>query len=168
MEIQNVISVLQSTLTPVVMISALGLLCIVIQTRYGRVVDIMMRLSSEKRRIQYRLARIAAGYEKCQDTEMFTERLKVIEAQMDILVKRGSLVKWSMFTMFFAILCFILTSFLIWLGQTAMPVAAVNTATLGAFYLGMILAFSALMLILKDVLMTYKGMLIEARKELQR
>lgn len=146
------------------MISALGLLCLVLQMRYGRVVDIVMKLNSEKRDLRRKLMRASTAREEDQDIKFIEERLKTIEDQLDILLKRGLVIKRSLYAMFSAVLCFILTSFLIWVSLTLVTPIEISAIALITFYVGMLLTIVALALLLKDVFMSYTAALLEIKR----
>jgi hypothetical protein len=112
MDLKQVESLIQSTLVPVVMISGCGLIALVVQTRYGRIIDRIRALSEERRRLSEGLGGIAHH----GDPE---DRLRAIEAQMATLVRRGLLVKRSLFFIASSVFSFVLTSFLLYLAYVS-------------------------------------------------
>jgi len=87
----NIVEILQASLVPMVIISASALLSLSLQQRYGRVID-----------------RIRIFHEKLMKEK---EWRNVIEGQMEILIRRGRLLRNSMFFMMACILFALLSIF---------------------------------------------------------
>jgi hypothetical protein len=87
---------IQTMITPAVMISACGLLLLSIINKLGRIIDRIRILNSELREFK--------------DTET-PARLISIERQIDMLVHRALLLKRSTASLFLAIFFYVLTSF---------------------------------------------------------
>lgn len=105
-------SLIQATLAPVVMISGCGLIALVVQTRYGRIIDRIRALSEERRGLLERSGGLA--HQGALD-----DRLRSIEAQMEKLIRRGLLVKRALFFITSSVFSFVLTSFLLYLAYIA-------------------------------------------------
>lgn len=112
MDLKQVESLIQATLAPVVMISGCGLIALVVQTRYGRIIDRIRALSEERRGLSER----AGGF---AHQGALDDRLRSIEAQMEKLIRRGLLVKRALFFIASSVFSFVLTSFLLYLAYIA-------------------------------------------------
>jgi len=89
LDLQSMLSPLQTALVPVVLSSTGGLLCLAVQTRYGRIVDHtrqLLKLPSH-------------------DAE--------IEKVLETLFKRARYAKWSLFGLFLGVSCFLTLSLVI-------------------------------------------------------
>lgn len=89
MDLQDLLGPLQIALVPVVLSSTGGLLCLMIQTRYGRIVDHTRQLLKLPTR----------------DTE--------VERVLEMLFKRARYAKWSLFGLFLGVSCFLTLSLVI-------------------------------------------------------
>ena len=103
---------LQTALVPVVLASTGGLLCLVVQTRYGRIVDRIRELS------------------KSTSPDVETERM------LEMLFRRARHAKWSLFGLFFGISCFLTLSLVI-LVSMFFPAAVQLGLIVTIFVLGM-------------------------------
>jgi len=125
----RIFSVIQSMLSPAVMISCSGLLLLALTPKLGRVIDRIRLLNQEKMSI--------AKKSRLEDIEK--ERLESIEHQIGMLVYRAQLLKRSSGATLLAILFFVITSALI--GISFMTKTNVVTLTLVTFLIGMIFVF---------------------------
>ena len=89
MELQDLLTALQTALVPVVVSSAGGLLCLVVQTRYGRIVDHTRQLLNLP----------------TPDVE--------VQRVLEMLFKRARYAKWSLFGLFVGVSCFLTLSLVI-------------------------------------------------------
>jgi hypothetical protein len=89
MELQDLLTALQTALVPVVVSSAGGLLCLVVQTRYGRIVDHTRQLLNLP----------------TPDVE--------VQRVLEMLFKRARHAKWSLFGLFVGVSCFLTLSLVI-------------------------------------------------------
>jgi len=89
MELQDLLTALQTALVPVVVSSAGGLLCLVVQTRYGRIVDHTRQLLNLP----------------TPDVE--------VQSVLEMLFKRARYAKWSLFGLFVGVSCFLTLSLVI-------------------------------------------------------
>jgi hypothetical protein len=89
LDLQSFLSPLQTALVPVVLSSTGGLLCLMIQTRYGRIVDHTRQLLQLPTR----------------DTE--------VEKVLEMLFKRARYAKWALFGLFLGVTCFLTLSLVI-------------------------------------------------------
>ncbi|MEM2964490.1 MAG: DUF2721 domain-containing protein [Candidatus Bathyarchaeia archaeon] len=142
----NLIGLFQTVLVPVLMISGMGLFILILQTRYGRVVDRIRAINNErleliKRSVTKRLSRI----EKIWNDY----RLQDLHKQMAILAKRGKLLKDALKYMFISIFTFIISSLLLFIEQvTNIPL---SVAVLLSFSYGMLMLFMACVNAIKEV-----------------
>lgn len=89
LDLQSLLGPLETALVPVVLASTGGLLCLLVQTRYGRIVDRIRELSKST----------------SSDTDA--------ERSLEMLFKRARHAKWSLFGLFFGISCFLTLSLVI-------------------------------------------------------
>lgn len=112
MELQSLLGLLQTALVPVVLSSAGGLLCLVVQTRYGRIVDHTRQLLN------------------LPAPDMETQ--KVLEG----LFKRARYAKWALFGLFVGVSCFLTLSLVI-LISIAFPSPVQVALLVGIFGVGL-------------------------------
>lgn len=89
MDLQNILGPLQTALVPVVLSSTGGLLCLVVQTRYGRIVDHTRQLLN------------------LPSPDMETQMV------LEMLFKRARYAKWGLFGLFVGVSCFLTLSLVI-------------------------------------------------------
>ncbi|OYT61020.1 hypothetical protein B6U81_04070 [Thermoplasmatales archaeon ex4484_30] len=90
-EIVEVVEILQSALAPIVILSSAGLISLSVQQRYGRVID----------RIRIFHETMAKG----------GQWRKIAEEQIDILIRRGGLLRNAMFFLMTCIMLAVLATF---------------------------------------------------------
>jgi len=118
LDLQSLLGPLQTALVPVVLSSTAGLLCLVVQTRYGRIVDHTRHLL------------------KLPTPEMEVEKV------LETMFKRARYAKWSLFGLFVGVSCFLTLSLVILVSMflpTPVQVAlivAIFTIGMGALLLG--------------------------------
>jgi len=138
----NIVSVIQASLVPMVIVSAAALLSLSLQQRYGRVID-----------------RIRIFHERLLKEQEWKD---VIESQMDILIKRGKLLRNSMFffmlCILFAILSILLLSATIVYGmeETFMGGAVLYLHLSSVFFL-----FLSTMFAIMEMFISYRAILEE-------
>jgi hypothetical protein len=135
MDISELMNLLQATISSVVMISSSALLCLIIQTRYGRVVDRIRQLIYDQRRLQQSEGQKQSYPDANRDLAL--ERLRNIDAQIGLLLNRGSKLKRALFLTFSAVFTFILSSFLILVASVLGPVMIIPLVAL-TFFFGML------------------------------
>jgi hypothetical protein len=111
LDLQNLLGPLQTALVPVVLSSTGGLLCLVVQTRYRRIVDHTRQL----------LNLPAPGVE--------------IEKVLEMLFKRARYAKWALFGLFVGVSCF-LTLSLVMLVSMLFPTPVQVGLVVGIFGVG--------------------------------
>ena len=157
MDFGEIISLIQATIAPDVLISSCALLCLVIQTRYGRVVDRIRTFNQEHfdLRKSKSSSKYGADYEK---------RIEEIKIEIAMLVKRGNFLKLSLFSLFSAILGFILTSFLIFLAYL-LNIAGIYPASIVTFSIGLLLLIAGVMYAIREVSVSYAAVIHETKSE---
>jgi hypothetical protein len=111
MDLQNLLGPLQTALVPVVLSSTGGLLCLVVQTRYGRIVDHTRQLLN-----------LPAPDAETQ---------KVLE----MLFKRARYAKWALFGLFVGVSSFLTLSFVM-LVSMIFPTLVQVALVVGIFSIG--------------------------------
>lgn len=134
----EVVEILQASLVPIVILSAAGLLSLSMQQRYGRVID-----------------RIRAFHEMMvQDVSW----KNLIEKQLDLLIKRGRLLRNSLFFLMLSILFALLSTFFL-----SFQILGGNTgsATLILFYFSLFSLFIAIVFAIMEIFISYRAVLKE-------
>lgn len=111
MDLQNLLGPLQTALVPVVLSSTGGLLCLVVQTRYGRIVDHTRQLLNLPK----------------PDVET--------REVLEMLFKRARYAKWGLFGLFVGVSCFLTLSLVI-LVSMAFPTPVQVVLVVGIFGVG--------------------------------
>ena len=110
----DIVTLFQRVLVPVLMISGIGLFILVIQTRYGRIVDRIRILNSERLElIKKEILKKVSKIEKIWNDY----RLKGIQEQVTVLIIRGKLLKDALKYMFISIFTAIISSLLLLVEQ---------------------------------------------------
>lgn len=112
MDLQGFLSPLQTALVPVVLSSTGGLLCLMVQTRYGRIVDHTRQL-----------LKLPAP-----DVE--------VEKVLEMLFKRARYAKWALFGLFLGVSCFLTLSVVI-LVSMLLPAQVQIVLIISIFVVGM-------------------------------
>lgn len=110
-ELQNLLGPLQIAVVPVVLSSTGGLLCLVVQTRYGRIVDHTRHLLNLP----------------TPDVE--------VQKVLEMLFKRARYAKWALFGLFVGVSCFLTLSLVI-LVSIAFPTTVQVVLVVGIFGVG--------------------------------
>lgn len=154
---EQIISLIQATIAPDVLISGCALLCLVIQTRYGRVVDRMRTFNQEHFDLKKNKSSSKYGgdYEK---------RIEEIKTEVAMLLKRGNYLKLSLFALFSGILSFILSSFLIFLAYLLNAVE-IYPVTIAIFSTGLLLIIVGVVYAVREVAVSYSAVVHEIRSE---
>ena len=157
MNFQDLISLIQATIAPDVMISGCALMCLVIQTRYGRVIDRIRVFNQEHLdlRTNKSSSKYGADYEK---------RIDEIKTQMTMLIKRGNYLKLSLFALFSSILGFILTSFLVFFAYL-LNASEIYPFTIATFSAGLVLLIAGLLFAVKEIAISYAAVIHEVKSE---
>ncbi|MCW4033568.1 MAG: DUF2721 domain-containing protein [Candidatus Bathyarchaeota archaeon] len=156
LESVDVIGLFQSVLVPVIMISGIGLFILIIQTRYGRIVDRIRSINYERLElIKSSIIRKISKTEKIWNNY----RLQALQEQMSILVKRGKLLKYALQFMFISIFTSIFSSLLLFIEQiTKIPMSSL---ILILFSIGMIMLLMACINVIREVTSSYKAVIFD-------
>ena len=111
LDLQNLLGPLQTALVPVVLCSTGGLLCLVVQTRYGRIVDHTRQLL------------------KLPAPDVETQEV------LEMLFKRARYAKWALFGLFLGVSCF-LTLSLVMLASMLLPTPVQVVLVVSIFAVG--------------------------------
>jgi hypothetical protein len=111
LDLQNLLGLLQTAVVPVVLSSTGGLLCLVVQTRYGRIVDHTRQLLNLP----------------APDVE--------VQKVLEMLFKRARYAKWALFGLFVGVSCFLTLSLVI-LVSVMLPTTFQIVLVVGIFSVG--------------------------------
>jgi len=139
----NVTELIQSVLTPVALISGTGLITLTIQNRYGRVIDRLRQFSRE-------LAEIG---------ERSPKRKEIVKAQMNILIKRGALLRNALFSLYFTIFLTVASSIFVLISSLA---TALLTLSLIFFASALFSLMVGMVVVLYEVFISYSAARNEA------
>jgi hypothetical protein len=153
----GLISLIQATIAPAVLISGCGLLCLVIQNRYGRVIDRIRIFNQE----HFELGRSKSSSKYGADYE---KRIEEIKIQVGMLMKRGNYLKLSLFSLFSGILSFILTSFLLF-SAYLLAVSEIYPIVIATFSVGLLLIIVGVLYAVREVAISYAAVVHEIRTE---
>ncbi|MCZ2845287.1 MAG: DUF2721 domain-containing protein [Candidatus Bathyarchaeota archaeon] len=152
----DIVTLFQRVLVPVLMISGIGLFILVIQTRYGRIVDRIRILNSERLElIKKEILKKVSKIEKIWNDY----RLKGIQEQVAILIIRGKLLKDALKYMFISIFTAIISSLLLLIEQIIR--FSLLLIILALFILGMVMLFLACINVIKEVSKSYQAVIYE-------
>ena len=148
---------IQATIAPAVLISACGLLCLVIQSRYGRVIDRIRIFNRE----HFELKRSKSSSKYGADYE---KRIEEIKVQVNMLVKRGNYLKLSLFSLFSGILSFILASFVLF-SAYLLDVSEIYPIVIATFSAGLLLIIVGVLYAIREVAVSYAAVVHEIKSE---
>jgi hypothetical protein len=152
----DIVTLFQRVLVPVLMISGIGLFILVIQTRYGRIVDRIRTLNSERLElIKKEVLKKVPKIEKIWNVY----RLKGIQEQVTILIIRGKLLKDALKYMFISIFTAIISSLLLLIEQIIS--FSLMLIILALFTLGMVMLFLACINVINEVSKSYQAVIYE-------
>jgi len=157
LDFELVIQLIEATIVPAVLISGCGLLCLVIQNRYGRVIDRIRIFNRE----HFELKRSKSSSKYGADYE---KRIEEIRVQVDMLMKRGNYLKMSLFSLFSGILSFILTSFLLF-SAYLLAVSEIYPVVIATFSVGLLLIIVGVLYAVREVAISYAAVVHEIRSE---
>ena len=157
MNFQDLISLIQATIAPDVLISGCALMCLVIQTRYGRVVDRIRVFNQEHLdlRTNKSSSKYGADYEK---------RIDELKTEVTMLMKRGNYLKLSLFALFSSMLGFILTSFVTFFAYL-LNAAEIYPLAIATFSAGLVLLIAGVLFAVREVAVSYAAVIHEVKSE---
>ncbi len=148
------------------MVSGVGIISLLTQTRYGRVVDSSRHLDREKLSLfRYKIAKKPSELER----KLIEKRIDAIDQQLNLLLKRGSYLKLALFSLLMGIFAFITTSILVLLQETLTNITTVSI-TIISFMVGLALLVIGGVFILIDLIFSHKAVLlaVHSTKELMK
>jgi len=107
LDAENIARLLQTTVTPILAISGLGLFILVVQNRFVAITDIIRALNRERLELTRRRA---LGELKGAEVGWSEARLDNLRRQISILERRGSLITGALQYIFIAIFLFVIAS----------------------------------------------------------
>ena len=134
----NLLEILQSSLVPAIILSGAGLISLSLQSRYGRVID-----------------RIRAFHYEMLNKEKAS---KFAEEQLDILIRRGLLLRNAMSAMLVCILFAVLTTILLLFHS----IFSINTfIILSIFFISLLSLFFAMLFAVIEIFISYDAVIKE-------
>jgi VIT1/CCC1 family predicted Fe2+/Mn2+ transporter len=160
MDLPELLNLLQATLVSVVMISSSALICLIIQNRYGRIVDRLRKLISEQRELR----QIGQSNKLAQalDEKLILGRLHNIDVQIELLLSRGLKLKRALLLNFSAVFAFIFTSFLILVGSILIPTIIIPLVAI-TFFCGMFMLLLGTILTVNEIANSYDAISKEVK-----
>ena len=152
----DIIDLFQIVLVPVLMISGIGLFILVIQTRYGRVVDSIRAINNE--RLELIKKTVIKKVSKVE-LQWNNYRLEDLQKQVTILIRRGKLLKDSLQLMFISIFTFILSSLALFIDSITK--ISLSLIVLIIFSLGMAVIFISCINIIIEVTSSFKAVIYD-------
>lgn len=150
--IEEAARAIQTILAPAVMISACGLLLLGMQNRYGRINDRMRALARE------RLDLLPKRGDPVADV-----RLEAIERQMPDLVLRVRLQRNAVYSLFGAVIVFVVDAFVIASSLFAAR-DALNMIALAVFLVGMGLVLVGMVLAAREIAISARAVTLEVEE----
>ena len=160
MDLPELLNLIQATIVSVVMISSSALICLIIQHRYGRIVDRLRKLISDQREL--RQIRNSNKTNQILDENIISGRLKNIDVQIELLLSRGLKLKRALLLNFSAVFAFIFTSFLILVGSVLFPTIVITLVAM-AFFCGMFLLLIGTILTVNEIANSYDAISKEVK-----
>lgn len=157
MNIDNLIALIQATIAPAVLISGCALLCLVIQNRYGRVIDRIRIFNQE----HFELRKNKSSSKHGTDYE---KRIEEINIEVGMLMKRGNYLKLSLFSLFSGILSFIVTSFLLF-SAYLLEAATIYPVVIATLSIGLLLIIIGVLYAVREVAVSYAAVVHEVKSE---
>lgn len=159
MDLPELLNLIQATIVSVVMISSSALICLIIQQRYGRIVDRLRKLISDQRELR----QIRNSNKSNQiDEKLIIGRLQNIDVQIELLLNRGLKLKRALLLNFSAVFAFIFTSFLILVGSVLFPTRIIALVAM-AFFCGMFLLLIGTILTVNEIANSYDAISKEVK-----
>ena len=146
------IELIQGTLVPVVLITAIALVDLTLDTRYGRIVNRVRELLKEMRDSQESLP-----------PNVKKKRIGNIELQINVLFKRGRLLKWALLFMHFSIASLIALSITIF--YAIIENLVLQVAILGLYALSMLFILVGSILTVIEITQSLSGLSLEIKLE---
>ena len=152
-------TIIQPLLTPVVMISACGLLCLAIYNRLAVVVNRLRIFHHERIGLLERINNLSTVLQRDPTYELLNQRLTMLEKQGDHILKRAKLLRGTLVGLVFCVLCMLSCSMFLGL-SLVFPHA--DRWALGLFISGMISATLGMALAMSELLLCLSPIVLEA------
>lgn len=136
----EIVEALQAGLVPIVILSAAGLISLSLQQRYGRIID----------RIRY--------FHEMFDKEKWKN---IIEEQLDILIRRGKLLRNAMFLLMLCMTFALLTTIFL---SIKIIYNIWNTMVMIFFFISLISLLLAIIFAVIEIFISYSAVLKEDEK----
>ena len=143
-----IISMIQSMLAPGLMISACGMLLLVMNNKYSLVVSRIRALNDEKRKISIKSGENSFKFEE-------EVRLQSLVTQINLLHLRVKLVRNAVLSYSIAVGLFVLTSLSIGL-RFSLGMKQFESLTMGFFAMGMVIVLTGVMYAAMETWQGYK------------
>lgn len=153
-DVASIVQIIQTLLSPVLMISACGLILLTMQNRYGRLNDRLRELSRERMEL---LGIKTQAAMVCKNA---------IDRQMPDLLKRNKLLRNSLVSIFSAVLCLIFVIFFIALALFWPPHISVYLSV-GVFVLAQVLIFFGISFMVREAFISHRAVEYETHKMLE-
>ena len=158
LDVDTIAQLLQTTVTPIIAISGLGLFILVVQTRWVAITDIIRALNKERLGLSRDLA--AERLPGAEGT-WAEARMANLQEQISILERRGALVRDALQYIFIAILLFVVASLVMLVSQTFD--VNLSSVVLLLFVLGLLMVFLTCTNLVREVRTSYEAVEIELR-----
>ena len=158
LDVDTIAQLLQTTVTPIIAISGLGLFILVVQTRWVAITDIIRALNRERLGLSRDLA--AERLSGAEGT-WAEARMANLQEQISILERRGALVRDALSYIFIAILLFVVASLVMLISQTFD--VNLSSVVLLLFVLGLLMVFLTCTNLVREVRTSYEAVEIELR-----
>ena len=158
LDVDTIAQLLQTTVTPIIAISGLGLFILVVQNRWVAITDTIRELNAERLGLSRERA---AGYMSEAAATWAEERMANLHEQIAILEKRGALVRDALQYIFIGILLFVIASLVMLASQTFD--VNLSSVVLLLFVLGLLMVFLTCTNLVREVRTSYEAVEIELR-----
>ena len=151
MEIEAVVKEIQYVIAPAVMVSSSALLLLGFQTKFSNLASRFRALNQERRTLD----------RKTGKDENDQERLKSLTEQVEQLMRRASHVKNAIISTYFAIICFVATSILLFLN--AHTSNGFHGLLIGVFLMGFLALVATCVLMVLETGLFFKVIAVEKK-----
>lgn len=149
------INIIESVLTSMFLISGVGLLLLMLQNRYGRIIDRIREFNSEFVRLR-------------NEKKTNTARYKSLKAQLNILFKRGKLLRNTMSMLYIAIFLTVCASLLTFVAFFLENDLLAIILVLTPFSMSLLCILAGLTLAIMEIFLSYDAVQAEFAIELDR
>lgn len=154
-DIESAIQTIQAILAPAVMLTAVALLLLSLNSRHSSLVNRIRLLDHE--------ARLLKNKRRLLDLDKV--RLGNIKEQQGLLLPRIKYIRNGILCLSFAAIFFVLTSFWIGLGYFAIFINVTQTMIHLTFIAGMFLVLSGIVYLAVEMYLSYRIILVEVKEQ---